>query len=713
MSERLFSSYWYRVAELRPRLRDHVRIHRHVYRGERWFVLDNPAGGTQYRFGRAANFVVERLDGSRTVNELWNLALEHLGDEAPNQNAMITLLAELDAADAMVSNVTPDTKAMFERHAHQEKRRKSSRFTNPLYLKFPLWDPDPWLDRWFPRVRFLFTRKVAAAWLVLVAWAAFEALRNASELAAYGQRALGEPSTWFLVVLLYPFVKALHELGHAFAAKHWGAPVREIGVMFIIGMPVPYVDASATSAFPSKFSRMVVAAAGILVELALASLALLAFLSIAPGVLKLAAFNVLAIGGISTVLFNGNPLIRFDGYYVLSDAIEVPNLAARASRFLRYLGETHILGLPERRGSETDARVRCWLFLYGACAFVYRIFLSLTIALFVAGKFFTLGILLAVWSLLLQFGLPVLRGLARLRLDPRVGERPLRVVAGAVCAATLTTLLAFGLPLPLWTVSDGVVWLPERSQIRTGAAGMVTAILATPGARVAAGEPLLEVRDPILAAKVRVLEARVREATARMESQGYEDRVAGELARTELGSVRAELKRAKQELGEEVVRAGVAGQFVLPRAEDLVGRYFEKGAVVGYLKVGGVSTLRVVVRQRDVAWVRNQTERVKVRLPGRAPVEAILGREVPQATARLPSLALGTVGGGTVAIDHRDAEGLTATEAFFQFDVLLPPNTVPPGLGLRANVRFDHGLEPIGYRMLRATRRLFLRRLHV
>ncbi|NNL84763.1 MAG: hypothetical protein HKP27_03880, partial [Myxococcales bacterium] len=273
VGERLFSPYWYRVAELRPRLREHIQVHRHVYRGERWFVLEDRVGGGTHRFGKSANFVIERLDGSRSVAEIWESALEYLGDEAPNQNAMITLLAQLDGAGAIVCDVTPDTRAIFERHAKHLRSQRASRFKNPLYMKFPLWDPDMWLDRWYPAVRPLFQRRFHVLWAALLLWAGFGAWRSSGEFVEYGRQALAEPRSWVLMVLLYPVVKVLHELGHAFTAKHSGAPVHEIGVMLILGMPVPYVDASATSAFPSKGTRMAVAAAGIGVEVVLASLA--------------------------------------------------------------------------------------------------------------------------------------------------------------------------------------------------------------------------------------------------------------------------------------------------------------------------------------------------------------------------------------------------------------------------------------------------------
>jgi putative peptide zinc metalloprotease protein len=484
--------------------------------------------------------------------------------------------------------------------------------------------------------------------------------------------------------------------------------------MFIVGMPVPYVDASSTSVFPSKRARIVVAAAGILVELALASLALAVWLTVSPGIIQLAAFQLMAIGGVSTLLFNGNPLMRFDGYYVLSDALEIPNLSTRASQYLRFLVETGLLGLPERRPLDILPEERPWLVGYAVLAFVYRVSISVGIALFVAGRFYGVGVALAVWSVLLQVGVPAARGIQALRNDPRIGERPMRFAGRSLAAVTFAGLALFVIPAPLWTVSEGVVWLPEQAQVRAGATGIVTRILARPGSEVEHGAPLIEIQDELLAVEIRVLEAREREGSARLAAKRPQDRVGAAIAREELASVRAELARARDRRGEGTVRAESSGRLVLPRAEDLVGRFFEKGTVIGYLDVGGAATVRAVVSQDDVAWVRGDTRAVSVRFAGGgATTAAEIENEVPQATDRLPSLALGAAGGGALAIDSRDQEGLTALDSLFQFDVRLGEGADPPGLGSLASVRFEHAPEPVAYRAMRAVRRLFLGRLHV
>ena len=145
--------------------------------------------------------------------------------------------------------------------------------------------------------------------------------------------------------IAYPLVKGLHELGHGLTIQRWGGEVHELGLMLLVFIPVPYVEASAATTFPSKSRRMLVGAAGVMVELLLASLALLVWLSVEPGWVRDLAFDITVIGGVSALLFNGNPLLRFDGYYVFSDLLEIPNLASRSQRYYAYLGKRYLLGI--------------------------------------------------------------------------------------------------------------------------------------------------------------------------------------------------------------------------------------------------------------------------------------------------------------------------------------------------------------------------------
>jgi putative peptide zinc metalloprotease protein len=259
------------------------------------------------------------------------------------------------------------------------------------------------------------------------------------------------------------------------------------------------------------------------------------------------------------------------------------------------------------------------------------------------------------------------------------------------------------------------VWPPEGSQVRAGEDGFVRRILANPNDRVEAGQPLIELEDPLLRARAKVLEARRRELRARYQMKRRDDVVEGKILLDEIETVDAELARARKRTAQTIVRGPASGRFVLPRSRDLPGSFVKRGQVVGYVSNFSAPTVRTLVSQADIALVRERTRKVRVLLADRAadPFPASIQHEVPAATNRLPSMALGAAGGGSVAVDARDEEGLTAVEKLFQLDLLLPADAPVQRIGGRVYVRFDHGTEPLFWRTYRAARRLFLGRLGV
>ena len=361
MPKPLFSPMWYRVAELTPGLRSHSEIHRHIYRGEVWYVLQNHASGRAHRFTPSAHYVIGMLDGKRSVQQIWDMAEDKLGDDAPTQDETIELLAQLHAADMLQLDTPSDTAELFRRYEQREQKKWKQRFSNPMAMRFPLLDPDRFLTRWMPRVRPVFSAAALLAWLAIVTAAVVFAAMHWSELTQNVLDRVLTPQNLVLIWLSYPVIKLLHELGHGFAVKYWGGEVHEMGVMVLVLMPMPYVDASAASAFADKRQRMAVGAAGIMVEMLIAALAMFVWLAVEPGLVRALAFNVMLIGGVSTLAFNGNPLLRFDGYYVLADWVEIPNLSARSTGHLSYLFNSYVLGLPERRQTAITSGEAPWL----------------------------------------------------------------------------------------------------------------------------------------------------------------------------------------------------------------------------------------------------------------------------------------------------------------------------------------------------------------
>ena len=711
----LFSAHWYRVENLKPKLRPHARIDRHHYRGDRWYVLHDAITGRHHRFNPATYYILSLMDGYRTVSQIWDAAMTHLGDDAPDQNAVINLLSQLHAADLLQSDITSDSAEVFERFTKNQKKEWKSRLSNPMYARFPLWDPDDFLKRTLPFVEPVFSWVGGLVWLLVVGWASLQLGTHWEELTAPGLSAVLEPKGALIMILVYPVVKLIHELGHAYSTRVFGGEVHELGVMLLVLMPVPYVDASASSSFGNPRKRMLVGAAGVLVELFLASIALLIWIEIAPGIVRTVLWNVMLVGGISTLFFNANPLLRFDGYYVVADFLEIPNFASRANQYLAYLFQHYVLGLPERRKQNMAPGERTWFVLYGTTSWVYRLSITLGIAFYLAGQFFFIGVLLAIWGVVMQLGIPTVRGIVRLKQDPRVPDRVLRVLAGGGAAATALVLLIFVVPIPSWTTAEGVIWLPEKSQIRAGTDGFVVGLRKAPDSAVETGQALIDTHDPIRAAELAVIEARLREARGRWGQEREENLVGAEIVEEELLSLEAELRDARAEAQRALLRSPAAGRFVVPEAQNLQGRFVRRGELVAYVADLEAPTVRTIVSEDDMPAVRDRTTHVNVRLSERGGVvyAARIDRMVPAATNELPSLALGAQGGGAIAVDGREESGLKTTRPFFELDLGLPDGADVAGIGGRVYVRFEHEAEPLAPRVARAARRLFMEELGV
>lgn len=717
----LLSPSWYRVAALVPRLVPQARWARHRYRGSTWFVLSDGTRGRSHRLSPAARFVVAGMDGTRSVQQLWALADAQLGERAPTQDELIQLLAQLHAADLLLCDLNPDAAELFERGRRQRRQQAWQRFGNPVSIRIPLFDPDRLLERLWIWLRPLWNRWGLALWLAVVLPALVLAAMQARELTHnLADRAMA-PANLLALVLLFPLLKVLHELGHGLAVKARGGEVHEVGLMLLVLMPVPYVDATASSAFPDKRDRALVAAAGMAVELFVAALALYFWLLAEPGLARSLAFNTLLLAGVTTLLFNGNPLLRYDAYYILADLIEMPNLATRANRHVGTRLAQRLFGARDLQGEAVHGRERAWLVGYAVASFAYRVWITIVIVWFIAAQFFVIGVLLALWAVVTMAVLPLVRTLrlmfAHPALQPVQGR--VRWVSGG--AAVALVLLLAGLPWPQASYSEGVAWLPEQALLRAGADGFLVRWVVPPGTRVRHGDVVAEHRDPALAAQREAAAARLAELEAQLAAHWTRHPVEAALTRQAMQREQAALALIEQRQAGLLTLAGSDGVFVAERAADAEGRFHHQGELLGHV-VGDAATrapavVRAFVPQEHIDLVRSGTLRVEVRLAHAAGelLAARIVREVPAGQDRLPSAALAPAGGGTVAVDPRDAQGLKTLQRGFQFDIELAPRDGQPVrsfFGERAHLRFVHAAEPLAWQWARRVRQLFLGRLH-
>ena len=715
MSAAFLSDMWYRVADLRPRLHPHVQISRQRFRGQPWYILHDRSSAQVHRFTPATYALIHGMDGEHTLDQLWGALAERLGDAAPSQDDVIDLMYRLHTADVLQAGVPPDAAEVAQRTRRKARSLWMRNLMNPVALRLPLWDPDRFLERTISIVRPLMGPLGAIVWIAVVGLAALQAAEHWRELSGnLADRVLGLQNL-MLLWLTYPVVKLCHELGHAYAVKRGGGEVHELGIMFLVFAPVPYVDASASTAFRSKWRRMGVAAAGILVELFLAALAMFVWRAAEPGAIRSMAYNVMLIGGISTLVFNGNPLLRFDGYYILSDLLEIPNLGQRSGEYLAYLVKRHVFGNRDAISPGHGRGESVWLALYAPLSWFYRLLVMVAIALFVAGRYFFLGALLALWSLFSTIVWPALKGLGFVFRGAEIDRQRMRALLVTCGGGALIALALAFVPAPYWTNAEGVVWVPANAEVRAGTAGFVARLLAPPGRPVSVGQPLIELADADVETELIARRARVERVEVELSTEMFDDRLKAELTRQNLAAERAALERLERRADELVSLAGRGGTWTVPNAGDLEGRFFAQGALIGYVLSGSLRTVRVVVSQEEADLVRAHTNRIELRLvdsPWQT-LRARSAREVPGGTERLPSKALALDGGGPYATDPRDSSGLKTLTRTFQFDLELEYPLTSPNFGLRAQVRFEHAPQPLGVQVYRRIRQVFLSRLTV
>lgn len=715
MSAALLSNRWHRIAGLRPQLRPQVQLRRQLQRGETWYLLQDLATIETRRINPAAWAFIGRLDGRRSVDEVWQELLRETPDEAPTQDEILALMVQLADRRLIQFDARGDIEAMFQRRRDQNRQVRMAR-ANPLAFRLSLGNPTRVLVALEGLGRRLFAPAGAALWLALVLAAGLAAIERAPGLIAHAGELMGSTRWLPLAFVLYPVIKLVHELAHGLAIQRWGGKVRDAGVILLCLLPVPYVNASAAEAFRSRWQRALVSAAGILAELALAALALLAWLWLEPGLVRDAALVTIITGALSTLLVNGNPLMRFDGYYVLCDALDLRNLGPRSNRWWAGQASHRLLGTPAQAGADAVEPMpgeRGWLLAYAPLAWLYRLVLSLAIVLWAGAWSAWLGLALGLWILFTLFLKPAWR-LARatwrlIEAAPRPGPMALRALATVAGVAILLAL-----PLPFSTLAQGVVWLPEDARIRAGTDGFITRVAVVDGQAVHRGDLLLSLEDSELDAELARLEAEHVDTETRLYRAITGDPREVPALREALAYVEAERARVRVRQADLEIRAGATGTVVLPGADELIGQFRARGDLLGHIATGEALVVRVALPQDDAALIREHAGRIDLRLVQAAATAhpARVQRETPAAIRELPSPALGDSGGGTIVTDVADPEGLATRRPVVLVD--LEAATVhSPWVGSRVAVRFDHGYLSLSGQLLRQLRQLVLDRFDV
>lgn len=699
-----FSPFWHRVRTMKPRLRPHVQITRQQYRGRRWHVVHDPTSNQFYRLNPIANDLIGMLDGTREVEAAWKASLQKFGDMAPTQNEVIQLISQLYSANLLSCDTTPETDQLLRRGRERIKKKAAAQAIGIMYFKIRMFNPDRLLTLTEPLVRPLLNKWGFIAWCILLIAALATVLPEWERLVKGFDDLQGDPAQWVWIGIVFVITKAFHEFGHGVICKRHGGQVPEFGFMLLVLFPSPYVDASATWAFPNKWKRMSVGAGGMIFELALASIAAFVWATGQAGELttKL-AYNAMLTASISTILFNANPLMRFDGYYILADLLEIPNLAQRSNKMLNHLAQKYLYRLRNLTPPSSLRGEQAILVTYGLAALAYRIFLFISITLFVMGKLFALGLILAVWTAASWFIIPIGKFIHWHATSPQHSEHRIRGWGVSLALLALAVILLGLVPFPDRRRGYGVVESLNRSPVTFGSDGFVDQVHKRPGDRVAQGEPIATLINPELDKRresilAQLEEFRVQERAARQAGELGAVDIARDRIRVSLSNL-SEVERLITEL---IVRAPHDGIVAGGDPEVRLGAYVKRADALCEVVEPGELRITAVLDQRQAGWLFSKPGEalpVLVRLYSE-PSRVFEGTGIPNVEAgqKLLPAALTFAGGGIAEPEARDESGRVAKRPWFPIRITAaaPDDLIAAAYpGERVKVRFSLPPKPL------------------
>ena len=347
---------------------------RQMFRDEPWYVVCDNLGHRFFRIRPAAYRFICYLEDSETVEGAWERALEIDPSDAPGQGEVIQLLSQLYQSGLLRSDQTADISALEESKNREEAQNRKQRMASFLFLKIPLINPDPFLKRTLALFAWLFTPFGALLWFVVFGWGLLAFIENWTRFSDSSRSILGWSNLPYLYLSLI-ITKILHEFAHGYACRRYGREVPEMGVMLLVFNPLPYVDASSCYAFARKYQRVVVGLAGMAAELFVAAIAVKIWAEGGDGVISRVAYNVAITASVGALLFNLNPLLRFDGYHILCDLLETPNLQGRSQALVKWWMNKKVFKIEAGPIPTTSRREQLGFTFYFFASWIYRFLL--------------------------------------------------------------------------------------------------------------------------------------------------------------------------------------------------------------------------------------------------------------------------------------------------------------------------------------------------
>jgi len=708
-----FSESWYMVAGLKTSLKPSVSVRKQTTRGKQWYMLYDPYTGNYFKVTESYYKFVSSLSFEKTVEEVWVKALEEDPENGPGQQDVINLLVELNGSGLIYFENSQDSSALYEKGAEKKKSERLKKFSNILFMRFPLVNPDKWLKSLIPLWKILFGKIGALVWFAVILYGLKAGIENADRFAEQAKTVIN-PENLILLYICVAVVKIIHEIGHGAVCVRYGGHINTIGVMLLLFTPLPYIDATSSWSFRNKWERIYVSSSGMIVEVFLGALACVVWVNSPPGLVQAISYNVMFTATISTVLFNANPLIRYDGYYILADLLEIPNLSQRSTNYLYAVVQKYIFGVRDKWLPADSVKEGFYLVLYGVASLVYRVSLFVVIMLFISDKYFFIGMILAGVLTFTWVYNPVKKYYKFLKSSKELhGIRSKVIKINAAVFIVLFYVFAL-LPLPYSYVLKGVVESKDIARVLINTAGKVKEVRAENGQMVKKGEVLMILENNVLDIEIKRAESQMFQLNVLIQQsmiRGSVENAPITKRREALGKYIDQLKERKNNL---VVKAAADGFWICPLTGFLKGQWLAKGAEAGtVISDKDYRFVSVAPQEKSSELFGKNIKELQLRLNGN-PEETLSVKGhmmLPHAMNILPSASLGWKGGGEVPVDPDDPEGTKTIEPFYLFYAELGrPEKIKIFHGQKGSLKVKMQSEPIMYRVIRSVRQFLQQR---
>ncbi|MCA9103057.1 MAG: hemolysin D [Pirellulales bacterium] len=723
------------------RKRPDLSAERQRYQGTIYWVVKEPVGLNYFRFHEEEYFILCQLDGNTSFDEIKRRFEKEFPPEKIRLEELQQFVGTLHRSGLVIADVPDQGPRLLKRRRERRRQEIIGALSNVLAFRFKGIDPERILNFLEPCFRWVFTRWAFTLWLMLALSAVslilvqFDVFQ--SKLPTFYDFFTVKNAIWLAVVM--GITKVIHEFGHGLSCKHYGGECHEMGVMLLVLTPCLYCNVSDSWMLPNKWHRVAIGAAGMYVEVFLASVAtFLWWFSDSTTMFNQLCLSTMFVCSVSTVLLNGNPLLRYDGYYILSDVLEIPNLRQKASAILtRKLGEW-CLGLEPPDDPFLPQRNQLMFAAYSIASVIYRWMVLFSILWFLNKMFEPYG-LKAVGQVIAasaMYGLvvhPFVKLWQYFRVPGRLAQvKKLRLFVSACVVVTVVTGVLM-LPLPYHVICTLEIKPREAHQVYVNVPGTLDEVFVESGQTVTPDEQLARLSDFELQRSVVELEGQeavYNERIRTTEKHSHDDpdyrSKIGEL-QEELHTTREMLSQRRKNLSDLTLRAPVAGVVIPPPYQSeqpdddgrLTGWYGtplesrNRGATLAqrtlFCQIGDPTKWKaeLVIDQADITFVEpgQRVEIMLEELPGEvleSTVSDVGSREIQYSSRSLSAKA-----GGDLATRTDPTGGERPLSASFP---AMAPLDDSDGLlrpGLRGTGKIHAGTMTVGRRLYRAALRTF------